>query len=147
MEKKKSDVSVKIDADLASWYSERAGSVRAGCTMALEGWPTIMARELRHLRGAFEVAEANLILDAANGLFLTGRLLGAHLVIEVRDHMELNGAAAHFGVDGDALMVRLGDLSPSQIAVLEWWAAWVWRSTGDENEWAARVKELTGEEP
>lgn len=85
-------------------------------------------------------AEARLILDACNGLWLTEEILGQHLRAEVQDAIRLNGHDEKWGVDGKSLVARLRELPLPLTAAVEIWIAEFW--AGDYNDDAFEAAHL-----
>jgi len=79
-------------------------------------------------RLALSEREAKLVLDACNGLWLTGDLMGQHLRAEVHDAIDLNRLDEKWAVDGRSLVSRLRDLPLPLTAAVEIWIADFWSS-------------------
>jgi len=127
-------IAPRIDHQTIEWYAQNFESATAGATLILESWPTIYTATLSELRGVFSEPELKLMLDVCNGLALTGRLVGSHLLLEVADGCVLNGADTKWAVDREVLVGKLRPLLRAQCAALECWAAAFWAGEYNDTE-------------
>ncbi len=121
--------------DLAEALSER--------TQPEEGLGAVAKRDLGRyyamLRVAgedirFTRAEASLICDALNGIWLRDARAWQTAWAEIADHIQLNGAAKHDGVqDPDALVRRLREMHPAAKVALVDAVERFWRSRDDRD--------------
>jgi len=115
-----SDLETRLEV-LSHLEEEPSPGVRPGIATVvrrdLERYYQLIRDELRHL--PLERQEILLILDALNGVSIAppGMARGAVLV-NVRDHIQLNQASSKWGVDGEELMIKLGGMSPGTLMAL-----------------------------
>ena len=151
MVKEKTQVNVRLEAEAAEALGAYADTLTGAATLACGLMPIVVARGLAELRGRFTEAELKLVLDALNGVGLGllyspsgAALAGQHLVITVRDAIELNAADAKWGVFGSTLVEKLEGLSVLHRIALELWTVRLWRACEDDALWTREIERLAG---
>ncbi len=126
-------------ASLAPKLEGFAGVTASGWEYVLEAYPILYEGTLRELRARpeatrFTTNEANLILDALNGLLLTPGVTGQHLDLEVRDGIAINALDEKHEVDRAHLLAAIDACTLFERHTIEAWAARFWSSGAFNDE-------------
>lgn len=121
-------LTARVQDDTVSWLAKHFETKTSGAEFALDLFPLLISRTWRELRGKFTRGELCLILDVFNGVILSARLSGQHLLLEVYDGMTIEGLDAKWEVDRDLLMGKLKALSGLELTAMEIWGAGFWHS-------------------
>lgn len=138
----KKQIGPRIPESAHDWYAANFATANAGASYILEAFPALYRATLvRELRGKLTKPELMLILDACNGLILTSKFAGQHLILEVTDGIELNGLDEKWDVYDAALIDKLRALTIFQLAVLEIWARAYWHleSARESEQWVSEI--------
>lgn len=99
----------------------------------LERYYQVVRDELRHL--TLSRAEVMLILDAMNGVIVSPpAMYRSALLLDVVDHIRLNGADEKWDVDGDQLVRTLEGMSPGTLMALCDLAERFWARSDEETD-------------
>lgn len=127
---------VSIDADTIRDLDSRRldGETRsARLARDLRDYRSLLEAGFRRARTVLSPAEAMVVLDVQNGAHPAplGHWLGDRLLNQVRDGITLDGLDIKHGVDGPALLGKLGSIGDMATVALVDWAAIVWSLPGD----------------
>ncbi len=123
--------SIAIHPDLQSQLDMRDDNLSGSIAKCLSRYFGLLARSRRELAAQLSEAELSLILDALNGTGFMDEHSAGFIPHEIADSIRLNETDEKWGVDGDALLKKLGALDHTDLTALADAAERWWRRVGN----------------
>jgi hypothetical protein len=124
----------RISEATGKWLEENFSSKNAGAEVILDAFPTLCKRALLSALAKLTVGEKSLIIDLHNAYAITTQALGQGVAHQVADGIDLDGMDKKWKVTKKAILTKLADMSPFDLACLEIWATAFWAADHHEKE-------------
>ena len=119
-----SNVSIRTSPQVEK-YLAGVKNRSAAANAAIEAWIACEREARRELKGLLTVAELSAIIDVANG-YINDIANADSLLYGFEDACHFEGLAEKWGIDADAVIEKVGDLSMAKWIVLSQWAVAYW---------------------
>jgi hypothetical protein len=108
-------VTIRIEDDLAKYYSDNYSSLTAGFTIAAEGFLILRTRALKSLKGVFSRKEIIAVAGSYNGSMRQEQYMCLPFFIaHIEDSEIYENISQQYGIDLDNLLAKIKTLSDAQ---------------------------------
>jgi hypothetical protein len=115
-----------LDRSTTEMLGDTFSSVNAGATYILDSFPNIYRRTLLEIKGQFNPAELDFLMEMQREVKLDSALPGQRLIERINNAVMVLEWDKRFQIDTDNLSSKIENLSAFSKVALELWATAFW---------------------